>query len=137
MRVHFAPRYFSTPGYYAPSVGVWDLYFLSRASDLFWYHHWNDRAIRRALYQDKLLQDGELRRLEERVRTLESQQVARNPDYLPPDVEPEELYSEDHLEELYASRRERESGWGFGLLLSLFVGCLFIYFFFIRRYSTR
>ena len=118
-------------------MGIWDLYFLSRASDLFWYHHWHDASIRRALYKENLLQEAELRKLEARVRALEAQKITRDPNFQPAGVDPEEIYSEDYLEEIYAAKRAEESGWGFGLLLSLFLAAIFIYFFFIRKYSTR
>lgn len=125
------------------SVGVWDLFFLSTVNQLFWYHHWNDAAIQRALYQDRMLQDDELRKLEARVRELESQGVQRDPDYLPADVDPDLAHSKEYVDahpaEFYAesdggSRDGGSRGGGLWLLLGVSVVGLLGYGLFMRRY---
>ena len=62
---------------------------------------------------------------------MESQNITRDPDYLPDDVAPYDAYSEAYLREV---REEEGSGLGFILLLSIFGGALLGYFFFIRKY---
>ena len=115
-----------------PSIGIWDIYFLSHASHLFWYHHWHEPAIQRALYQDNLMQDKELARLQAKVEELEEQGVERNPDYLPDDVNPEDAFSDDYIEQI--KREEEASGLGLWLLGGLLALGLGIYFMFIKRY---
>ena len=130
-RYRFRSRYYDSYTPYS-SVGIWDLFFLSHASDLFWYHHWHDQSIKRALYQDRVLQDAELARLEAKMKQLETQQILRNPDYLPEGVEPQDMYSESYIESV--QRDEEETGVGFILLLSILGGAGFAYFFFVRKY---
>ena len=79
------------------SVGIWDLFFLMTVRDMFWYHHWRDPGIQRALYKDNLLQKEEVQRLEKRVAELEKQGVKRNPNYLPEDVDPDLAYSKEYV----------------------------------------
>lgn len=127
-RWHFRDRYYGYQGY---QVGIWDLYFLSHASDLFWYHHWQEPALQSALYEDRVLQDAELTRLESRIHAMEAEQIARDPDYLPDGIAPYDAYSDEYLREI---RAEEESGLGLILLLSIFGGALVGYLIFFRRY---
>ena len=113
-------------------MGVWDIYFLSHATDLFWYHHWREPAIQRALYQDHVLQDAELTRLEQKVNALEAQQLTRDPDYLPEGVSPQDAYSDEYIRRV----RREEEGSSIWLILfgSVFGGALISYLLFFRRY---
>jgi hypothetical protein len=128
------------------SVGMWDLFFLSTVNHLFWYHHWHDPGIQRALREENLLQKEELEKLEARVKELEAKGVERDPSYLPEDVPPDVAYSKEYVEqnpgEVYAdpaeeaaaAEPEEESGAGLWLLLGLAsLGALF-YFTFVRRF---
>jgi len=104
---------------------------LSHATDLFWYHHWHEPALQRALYQDRVLQDAELARLESRISVMEGENITRDPDYLPDDIAPYDAYSEEYLREI---GEEEGSGLGLILLLSIFGGALVGYLLFFRRY---
>jgi hypothetical protein len=121
------------------SVGMWDLFFLSTVNQLFWYHHWNDAAIQRALYQDHLLQDDELHRLEGRVHELEAKGAPRDPDYLPEGVDPDLAHSKEYVDahpaEFYAEDQgEGRGGGGLWVLLGLGAVGLLGYGLFLRRY---
>ncbi|MCX7921051.1 MAG: hypothetical protein N3B21_03370 [Clostridia bacterium] len=74
-------------------VGPWDLWFLMRASDLFWYHHWNDIYPYRDYFED-----DQFRQMEARVRALEQQGIQRDPSYLDPDVDPDLQFSSEYQE---------------------------------------
>ena len=119
------------------SVGMWDLFFLSTASHMFWYHHWNDPSLQRALYQENLLQEQELRQLEGRVRELEGQGVPRDPNYLPENVDADVAYAKDYVEknpgEFYADSAADESQSGVWILLGLSAAGLLGYMLFVRR----
>lgn len=130
-RYRFRSRYYDTYTPYS-SVGIWDVYFLSQASDLFWYHHWNDASIQRALYQDRVLQDAELARLEAKIRSLETQNIVRDMSYIPEGIEPQDMYSEAYIQSV--RQDEESSSVGFILFLSILIGAGFAYFFFVRKY---
>lgn len=80
------------------SVGMWDLFFLSTVTHMFWYHHWHNADIQRALYQERIMNAKELGELEGRVKALEAQGVARNPNYLPDDAPKDIAYSKEYQE---------------------------------------
>ena len=63
---------------------------------------------------------------------MESQNLIRDPDYLPDGVEPQDMYSEAYIESVRMD--EEESGIGFILFISILIGAGFAYFFFVRRY---
>jgi len=81
-------------------VGPWDLWFLMRASDLFWYHHWSEISASRSYFDQQ-----EYDRLEKRVQELEQQGVKRDPTYLDPDVDPDlqlsQQYQEQNVDKVY------------------------------------
>ena len=134
---YYGGRGWGTWGWGMYGVGMWDMFFLSTASHMFWHHHWHDRRLRRALYEENLLEKEELGKLEARVKELEAQGVKRDPNYLPDDVDPDLAYSkeyvEQHPDEFY-SEAEKESGGGLWSLLSLgAIGFLF-YTVFVRRF---
>lgn len=74
-------------------VGPWDLWFLMRASDLFWYHHWADIYPYRS-YFDAV----QFAQMEARIRALEAQNIARDPNYMEPGVDPDLQFSNDYLQ---------------------------------------
>jgi hypothetical protein len=123
------------------SVGMWDLFFLSSVSNMFWYHRWHDPGIQRALYKENMLQKDELQRLETKVKELETQGVTRDPNYLPKDVDPDIAYSKDYVEkhktEFYADKKEpEEAGGGFlGIFGFLFLMAGIWYLTGVRRYA--
>jgi hypothetical protein len=100
---------------------VWDPYFLaSAATVLFWYHHWDDPEIQEALYEDHVLEDAELLKLESKVQAYEAEGIVRNPDYLPEGINPQDAYSNAYIER--ERRRQEEGGGGLVLLVSILVG---------------
>ncbi|MDF2522629.1 MAG: hypothetical protein K0R31_270 [Clostridiales bacterium] len=75
-------------------AGPWDLWFLMRASDLFWYHHWNDITPYRNNFQQ-----AEFNAMEQRVQNLEKQMNGvRDPNYLEPGVDPDIQFSDEYTE---------------------------------------
>lgn len=86
------------------SVGIWDLWFLMRASELFWFHHWAQISPYRNYFDAKQYTD-----MEARVKTLEAQNTKRDPNYLDPNVSPDLQYSPDyqkkHLNDMYYTNK--------------------------------
>ncbi|MHB8066077.1 MAG: hypothetical protein ACYDG2_26235 [Ruminiclostridium sp.] len=81
-------------------VGPWDLWFLMRASDMFWFHHWNEISPYRSYFDQQKYDE-----LEKKVEDLEKQGVKRDPNYLDPDVDPDlqlsQQYQEQNVDKLY------------------------------------
>ncbi|HEX2925088.1 MAG TPA: hypothetical protein VHP38_02330 [Ruminiclostridium sp.] len=75
-------------------VGPWDLWFLMRASDLFWYHHWNEISPYRDYFDQQQYQQ-----LEQRVDRLEQQGIQRDPNYIEDDVDPDLQLSQQYQEQ--------------------------------------
>ncbi|AEY64548.1 hypothetical protein [Clostridium sp. BNL1100] len=75
-------------------VGPWDLWFLMRASDLFWYHHWNEISPYRNYFDQNQYQQ-----LENRVDQLEKQGVQREPNYMEEGVDPDLQLSQQYQEQ--------------------------------------
>lgn len=75
-------------------VGPWDLWFLMRASDLFWFHHWNDISPYRDYFNQQQYAD-----MEKRVAALEAQGTQRDPNYLEEGVDPDIQFSQQYQEE--------------------------------------
>lgn len=103
--VNINTGYFGSPFSYGyASVGPWDLWFLSRASELFWYHHWHDIYAYRNYFEA-----AQFAQMEARVRALEAQNVVRDTNYLDPDVEPDLQFSSEYQEKnasnIYYSNR--------------------------------
>ena len=81
-------------------VGPWDLWFLMRASDMFWFHHWNEISPSRSYFDQQKYDE-----LEKKVQALEKQGVKRDPNYLDPDVDPDlqlsQQYQEQNVDKVY------------------------------------
>jgi hypothetical protein len=81
-------------------IGPWDLWFLMRASDMFWFHHWNEISPYKSYFNQQ-----EYEKLENRVEELEKQGVQRDPTYLEPDVDPDlqlsQQYQEQNVDKVY------------------------------------
>jgi hypothetical protein len=67
------------------------LWFLLRASELFWYHHWLDIYAYRNYFEA-----SQFANMEARVRALEAQNVVRDANYLEPGVDPDLQFSSDY-----------------------------------------
>ena len=63
---------------------------------------------------------------------METQNLVRNPDYLPDGIEPQDMYSDAYIQSVRTD--EEESGVGFILFMSILIGAGFAYFFFVRKY---
>jgi len=84
--------YFSSPFSYGyASVGPWDLWFLLRASELFWYHHWNDIYAYRNYFDA-----SQFANMEARVKALEAQNIVRDANYLEPGADLDLQFSSDY-----------------------------------------
>lgn len=99
------PMYFGGPFSYGHAfVGAWDMWFLMRASEMFWFHHWAEISPYRNYFdQQKYTQ------LESRVKELEGQGVVRDPQYMEPGVDPDlqlsSDYQEKHLNSMYYTNK--------------------------------
>lgn len=110
VRIHVNTFYFGGPlSYGSAFVGPWDLWFLMRASDLFWYHHWAEIYAYRNYFDA-----AEFAARERAMRTMEQQNLARDPSYMDPDVDPDLQLSNDyqqkHLDNLYYTGRHPDAG---------------------------
>lgn len=99
--INVNPVYFGSPFSYGHAfVGAWDLWFLMRASEMFWFHHWHDIHPYRNYFEAQRFAE-----LERRVKELEQQGVVRDPEYMDPDVDPDlqlsSEYQEKHLDNVY------------------------------------
>ena len=94
IRVNINTYQFGGPFSYGSAfAGPWDLWFLMRASDMFWYHHWSDIYP----YRDNF-EAAQFAQMESRIKQLEAQNVAKDPNYLEPDVDPDLMLSSDYQE---------------------------------------
>lgn len=75
-------------------VGPWDLWFLMRASEMFWFHHWLEIAPYKSYFNQQ-----EYEKLEKRVEELEKEGVQRDPNYIDPDTDPDLQFSQQYQEE--------------------------------------
>lgn len=108
---------FSSPFSYGYAyVGPWDLWFLMRASDLFWFHHWNEISPYRSYFDQQ-----EYDKLEKRVQELEEQGVKRDATYLDPDVDPDlqlsQQYQEQNLDKVYYTDKYPASSAGTAVVI--------------------
>jgi hypothetical protein len=105
VRTNYNTFYFGGPITYGSAfVGPWDLWFLLRASDLFWYHHWLDIYPYRDYFAP-----ADFAARENAVRAMEAQNIARDESYLDPDTDPDLQFSNDyqqsHLDNIYYTDR--------------------------------
>lgn len=92
--INYNSGYFGGPFSYGSAfAGPWDLWFLMRASEMFWYHHWHDIHPYRNYFDDH-----QFRQMEERIRRLEQQNIARDPNYLEPGIDPDLQFSSEYTE---------------------------------------
>lgn len=75
-------------------VGPWDLWFLMRASEMFWFHHWSEISPYRSYFDQQ-----KYNQLENRVKELEQQGVKKDPNYLDPNVDPDIQLSQQYQEQ--------------------------------------
>lgn len=105
VRIRINTFYFGGPlSYGSAYVGPWDLWFLMRASDLFWYHHWAQIYPYRDYFEAQQFAD-----MQARISQLEQQNIARDPSYMDPGVDPDLQFSNDyqqnHLDSIYYTNK--------------------------------
>ena len=102
-------------------VGPWDLWFLTRASEMFWYHHWLEIMPYRSYFNEQ-----EFNKLEARVNELEKQGVVRDANYMDPDVDPDlqlsEQYQQENIDKVYYTDKESGAGVGTVVVITIIVG---------------
>ena len=132
VRAHVNNYYFGGPiSYGSAFVGIWDLWFLMRASDMFWYQHWNDINPYRSYFN---VNDFAAR--EAAVKATQAQGIAKNSAYLDPNVDPDLQFSkgyvDKHMNSIYNTGYRKSSSHPFLILLFIliFAGILI---FIIRR----
>lgn len=89
-------------------IGMWDMFFIMQASNLFWYHHWNEISP----YRDDFDQQ-KFAEMEARVKELEKQNNGvRDPNYMDPDVDPDlqlsKEYQEQNVDKVYYTDKYSE-----------------------------
>lgn len=104
--VNINPVYFGSPFSYGYAhVGIWDLWFLMRASDLFWYHHWNEITPYRNYFEA-----SQYAAMEARVQRLEQQNNGvRDTTYMDEGVDPDlqlsDEYQKAHPDSVYYTNK--------------------------------
>lgn len=94
VRINISTYHFGGPFSYGTAfAGPWDLWFLMRASDMFWYHHWTEIYPYRDYFEA-----AQFAQMESRIRALEAQNLARDTNYMEPGVEPDLAFSSDYQE---------------------------------------
>jgi len=133
----FSP-YYSRPivMYHDPYNSFFWWWLLDRALDdrASWaYHHRYDMDPAR--YQALVSHDQQL---EQRVAQLEAQQVPRNPNYTPPGVDQDLMYSDRHVTKAYTNRPTasgRVVFWVLAIPLAAGAGCFFVWLIFFKRWQ--
>lgn len=101
-------------------VGPWDLWFLMRASDMFWFHHWNEISPYRSYFDQQQYQQ-----LEQRVQALESQGIQRDPEYLDSDVDPDlqlsQQYQEQNVDKVYYTDKNSTNSASTGVVVVIVI----------------
>jgi len=98
------------------------------------YHHRYDMDPLR--YQALLAHD---RQLDQRIAELESQQVARDPNYVPPGLDRDLMYSDQYVNRQYSNRPTHGGTvafWVLGVPLALGACAFFIWLIWFKRWQT-
>lgn len=124
VRIHVNNYYFGGPlSYGSAFVGIWDLWFLMRASDLFWYNHWNDIYPYRSYFDT-----NDFAARQAAVMAMQNQGIAKNPSYLDPNVDPDlqfsKVYVDNHMNNIYNVNRHSANPILTLLVILVFVGML-------------
>lgn len=121
-------------GYGSSFIGPYDLWFLARASDLFWYHHWDLLSPYRSWFDPV----GFAAR-EAMIHQMEMQHIQRNPDYMDSDWDYDLAFSPDyqrnHLGDLYNTRRAFHGFWTSIWIFIVMLGIVILIVFMIRKIS--
>lgn len=121
VRVHVNNYYFGGPlSYGSAFVGIWDMWFLMRASNLFWYHHWNDINPYSSYFNTT-----DFAARQAAVNAMQAQGIAKNTSYLDPNVNPDlqfsKSYVDSHANNIYNTSYRRPSSHPFLTLIFILV----------------
>jgi hypothetical protein len=135
VRIHVNTFYFGGPlSYGSAFVGPWDMWFLMRASDLFWYHHWMEIMAYREYFEA-----AEFAQREQAINAMTAQNIARNPDYIDPDVDYDLQFSDDyqqkHLDTMYYSNKHTGSAGSVILTFIIIIAVIVIMIIIIKKVS--
>ena len=81
---------------------------------------------------------AENQQLESRIAQLETQQVPRDPNYVPPGLDRDLMYSDKHVAQAYSNRPTlsgRIAFWAVAIPLATGAGCFFIWLIFFKRWQ--
>ncbi|MDP4093265.1 MAG: hypothetical protein Q8920_07875 [Bacillota bacterium] len=136
VRIHINTFYFGGPlSYGSAFVGPWDLWFLMRASDLFWYHHWLEIMA----YQ-QYFDSVEFAQRQQAIAAMQAQNIQRDPNYVDPNVDYDLQFSNDyeqaHLDSLYYTNRYQGSGSSV-LIILICIGAIAIGLVLVARHVSR
>jgi hypothetical protein len=125
--------YFGSPFSYGYAfVGPWDMWFLMRASELFWYHHWAEISL-----YNNYFDAAQYAKMDARVKQLEAQGVAKDPNYLEPGVDPDlQLttdYQEKHLDSMYYTNKTPNNSGSIVVTFIIIGAIVIILIVFIRK----
>src|SRR5207248_7399592 len=98
------------------------------------YHHRYDMDPAR--YQALVANDQQL---EARVAQLETEQVQRDPNYTPPTLDQDLMYSDRHIDHAYSNRPTRAgivAFWVFAIPLGAGICAFFIWLIWFKRWQT-
>jgi hypothetical protein len=115
-------------------VGIWDLWFLMRASDLFWYHHWNEIYPYRDYFEA-----AQFASMERRIRELETKSIARDSNYLEEGVDTDLQYSKEYQEKnmdsMYYTNKNVSNGANPIVVILIILGIILLLIIIIRKVS--
>jgi len=73
-------------------AGPWDLWFLLRASDLFWYHHWDEISPFKMYFNEE-----DFLKRETVIKEMKARNIPVDSSYTELDVDPDLQFSNDYL----------------------------------------
>ncbi len=115
-------------------VGPWDLWFLMRASEMFWFHHWLEIAPYKSYFNQQ-----EYEKLEKRVEELEKQGVQRDPNYIDPDTDSDlqfsQQYQEENVDKIYYTDKYSTNSAGSGTAVVIIIVSAVVLVIVIRKLS--
>lgn len=115
-------------------VGIWDLWFLTRASDLFWFHHWHEISPYRNYFED-----ARYAQMEARVAELESQGYVKDSNYIDPNVDSDlqfsKEYQQQNLDNIYDRNSPQKSSGNPFMIIIILAGSAVLLIVIIKKVS--
>lgn len=133
--INVNPGYFGGPFSYGRAfVGPWDMWFLMRASELFWYHHWTEISP-----YGNYFNAAQYAQMDARVKQLEAQGVVKDPNYLEPGVDPDlqltSDYQEKHIDNMYYTNKSPNNTGSIVVTFIIIGGIIIVLIIFLRKVS--